>query len=214
MLSFLLRGLLLGLAIAAPVGPIGILCIRRSLALGRMAGLLTGLGAATADGLYGCIAAFGLTLISDLWVSQSAWLRLLGGLFLLYLGVKTMTTPPTEAVTSGQERRGTYLSLYVSTLFLTLTNPMTILMFAGVFSGAGLAAGGAGLGEGRGTGLGEEAIALVIGVFLGSALWWFCLSFGASLLRTKINLQTLSGLNKISGFILVIFGAIALFSPG
>jgi threonine/homoserine/homoserine lactone efflux protein len=197
-----LRGLVLGFLIAAPVGPIGILCIRRSLAMGRVAGLLTGLGAATADGFYGCIAAFGLTFLSDLLVSQAFWLRLLGGAFLCYLGITTFLAKPAEAAATEPETRGTYISLYASTVFLTVTNPMTILMFAGVFAGTGLATSG------------DYGIAalLVAGVFLGSALWWLFLSFGVSLLRTKINAQSLLGLNKISGLILLIFGIVALHS--
>jgi threonine/homoserine/homoserine lactone efflux protein len=202
MLIFL-RGLVLGFLIAAPVGPIGILCIRRSLSMGRMAGLLTGLGAATADGFYGCVAAFGLTVLSDLLVSQSFWLRLMGGLFLCYLGVKTFLAKPAEDA-AAPEHRGTSLSLYISTVFLTLTNPLTILMFAGVFAGSGLAiAGDYG-----------AATLLVAGVFLGSTLWWFLLSFGASLFRAKITGSNLRLLNQISGLILLVFGVIALHSSG
>jgi threonine/homoserine/homoserine lactone efflux protein len=203
MLTFL-HGLMLGFFIAAPVGPIGILCIRRSLTLGRMAGLLTGLGAATADGFYGGVAAFGLTFLADLLVSQAFWLRVIGGLFLCYLGVKTFLAKPAEEKATGLEMRRTYLSLYASTVLLTLTNPMTILMFVGVFAGSGLATGR------------NYAIAtlLVTGVFLGSALWWFLLSFGASLFRTKINAPNLRSLNKISGLILLVFGVIALHLSG
>lgn len=203
MLIFL-RGLMLGFLVAAPVGPIGVLCIRRSLTLGCMAGLLTGLGAATADGFYGCVAAFGLTFLSDLLVSQSFWLPVIGGLFLCYLGVKTFLAKPAEENATGLEMQGTYLSLYASTFFLTLTNPLTILMFAGLFAGSGRAA----------TGNYATATLLVTGVFLGSALWWFLLSFGASLFRTKVNAPNLHSLNKISGLILLVFGVIALHSSG
>jgi threonine/homoserine/homoserine lactone efflux protein len=202
MLTFL-QGLVLGVLIAAPVGPIGILCIRRSLTMGHMAGLLTGLGAATADGFYGCVAAFGLTALSDVLVSQGFWLRLIGGLFLCYLGVKTFLAKPIDSAEAIPDQRG-YLSLYASTVFLTLTNPLTILMFAGVFAGSGLGAAG------------DYATAtlLVTGVFFGSALWWFLLSFGASLFRAKITGSNLRYLNQISGLILLIFGVIALHSSG
>jgi threonine/homoserine/homoserine lactone efflux protein len=204
-----LQGLGIGLLVAIPVGPIGILCIRRSLTLGRMAGLLTGLGAATADMLYGCVAAFGLTFIADLLVRQSFGLKILGGLFLCYLGIKTFlekpdqaTTPPSRGSANAPEKPGNHLSLYASTVFLTLTNPATILMFAGIFAGTGLAVNG------------NYAIALLLvsGVFLGSALWWLFLSFGVSLLRAKISARNLLGLNKISGLILLIFGIVALHS--
>jgi threonine/homoserine/homoserine lactone efflux protein len=196
-----LQGLGIGLLVAAPVGPIGVLCIRRSLTLGRLAGSLTGLGAATADGLYGGVAAFGLTFISDLLVSQAFWLRVLGGLFLCYLGIKTFLEKPSERIIT-PDHRGSYFSLYASTVFLTLTNPATILVFAGIFAGTGLATGGSS----------AIALLLVSGVFLGSALWWLFLSFGVSLLRAKINAHSLLGLNKVSGLILLIFGIIALHS--
>src|SRR6266705_458537 len=134
--SFLLRGVAIGFSIAAPVGPIGVLCIRRTLAQGRLCGFVTGLGAATADAVYGCIAGFGLTAVSNLLVSQQTWLRLLGGLFLCYLGGKPFFDKPVEksALSSGGAVTGAYASPFV----LTLTNPMTILSFAAVFAGLGL----------------------------------------------------------------------------
>src|SRR3972149_11539891 len=121
--NFLIRGLIMGFSIAAPVGPIGVLCIRRTLAEGRLHGLLSGLGAATADALYGCIAAFGLTFISDVLVPQQVWFRLVGGAFLILLGVKTLRAKPSEK--SSSEKRTSLLGAYGSTFFLTLTNPMT-----------------------------------------------------------------------------------------
>src|SRR5512147_1604480 len=125
--SLFFRGLVVGFSIAAPVGPIGVLCIRRTLANGRISGLVTGLGAATADGMYGCVAGFGLTFISGILIDQQMWLRLFGGLFLCYLGVKTLLSRPAE-----QEAKaaGTgLLGSYASTFLLTLTNPMTIISF-------------------------------------------------------------------------------------
>ncbi|NJR65058.1 MAG: LysE family transporter [Leptolyngbyaceae cyanobacterium CRU_2_3] len=211
-LSFYLRGLIIGFSIALPVGPIGILSIRRTLNSGWLAGLLTGLGAATADALYGCVAGFGLTFISDFLIGQAFWLRPMGGAFLCYLGVKTFISQPTEAVVSRLDRQAdqprllmndlsTYLAMYLSAIFLTLANPATILSFAAVFVGLGLA-----------TVAGNylTAATLVVGVFSGSALWWLLLSSGTSLLRSKLNPRRLSGLNRISGLILLTFGIIAL----
>jgi threonine/homoserine/homoserine lactone efflux protein len=122
-LSFLFKGLLLGFSIAAPVGPIGVLCIRRTIADGRTAGLLSGLGAATADALYGCVAGFGMALISNFLVSQQTWIHLIGGAFLCYLGIKTLLTKP-AAEPAVVKHKG-LLGAYASTFFLTLTNPMT-----------------------------------------------------------------------------------------
>jgi len=200
-ISFLLRGLVIGFSIAAPVGPIGVLCIRRTLAEGRVSGLVSGLGAATADAIYGCIAGFGLTFISSILVSQQVWFRLIGGVFLCYLGLKTFLARPAEEAASA-EGRG-LIGAYVSTFFLTLTNPMTILSFAVIFAGLGL---------GSASGNYISAGLLVSGVFIGSALWWLMLSGGVGLLRTRFNLQGLRWVNRISGIIITGFGLIALLS--
>jgi threonine/homoserine/homoserine lactone efflux protein len=207
-ISFYLRGLIIGFSIAAPVGPIGILAIRRTLAIGWGAGLLTGLGAATADAIYGGIAGFGLTAVSGFLIGSAFWLRLIGGMFLCYLGIKTMLIP--AAIPSASElaknrltKNLAHLSMYASTVFLTLTNPMTILSFAAVFVGLGLATAGSDY---------LTAAILVAGVFSGSAAWWLLLSSGATLLRSRLPLHRLSWLNRISGAILLTFGIIALGS--
>ena len=198
-MSLLVRGLIIGFSIATPVGPIGVLCIRRTLADGRAIGLVSGLGAATADALYGCVAGFGLTGISAFLVGQQTWLRLIGGLFLLLLGVKTfLSRPATEAAPS----RGHGLAAaYATTFMLTLTNPMTILAFVAIFAGVGLVRAG-------GTHL--SAATLVAGVFLGSACWWLTLSTGVSLLRERFGLRVMQWVNRASGAVLTGFGVVAL----
>lgn len=200
-IGFLLRGLIIGFSIAAPVGPIGVLCIRRTLAKGRTTGFVSGLGAATADAIYGSIAGFGLTFISSILISQQVWLRLIGGVFLCYLGLKTFVARPAEEAVSA-EGRG-LIGAYVSTFLLTLTNPMTILSFAVIFAGLGL---------GSASGNYISAGLLVSGVFIGSALWWLMLSGGVGLLRKRFNLQRLRWVNRISGIIIAGFGLIALLS--
>jgi threonine/homoserine/homoserine lactone efflux protein len=199
--SFLLRGLIIGFSIAAPVGPIGVLCIRRTLAEGRASGFVSGLGAATADAVYGCIAGFGLTFISSILISQQVWLRLVGGLFLCYLGLRTFLARPAEEAASAKGRG--LIGAYASTFFLTLTNPMTILSFAAVFAGLGVGSASGGYGS---------ASLLVLGVFLGSALWWLTLSGGVGLFRTKFRPDWLRWVNRISGVIITGFGLIALLS--
>ncbi len=198
-IPFFLKGIIIGFSIAAPVGPIGVLCIRRTLAEGRLAGLVSGLGAATADLLYGCVAAFGLTFISQFLIDQEMWLRLIGGLFLLYLGIKTFL-----AKDDGEEieqKKGSLLGAYFSTFILTLTNPLTILSFAAIFAGLGIVnTGGDYL----------SALILVAGVFSGSTAWWFLLSAGASFFQKKIDAQGLAWINRISGSIIVVFGLVAI----
>jgi threonine/homoserine/homoserine lactone efflux protein len=199
--SLLLRGLALGFAIAAPVGPIGVLCIRRTLAQGRAAGLLSGLGAATADALYGSVAAFGLTAISGLLVAQQTWLGLLGGAFLCCLGARTFLAAPD--LEPGRTQAGGLAGSYASTLALTLANPMTILSFAAVFAGLGLGAGSSSFGS---------AAILVLGVFLGSASWWLALSTGVSLLRGGLGAAGLRWVNRVSGAVIVTFGVGAILA--
>jgi threonine/homoserine/homoserine lactone efflux protein len=165
-------------------------------------GLVTGLGAATADMCYGAVAAFGLAAVSDLLLTQQAWVRLLGGLFLLYLGLRTFLAQPAE-VSAEAGARGGLLGAYLSTFFLTLTNPATIISFAAIFAGLGLAGARSGY---------AAAGLLVVGVALGSALWWFVLSSGVSLLRGKLTPARLAWVNRLSGVILCGFGALALVS--
>ncbi|MGB6894976.1 MAG: LysE family transporter [Dehalococcoidia bacterium] len=200
-LSFLLKGVVIGFAIAAPVGPIGVLCIRTTLAEGRVAGLVTGLGAASADAIYGSIAAFGVTFVSEALIEQEEWFRLVGGLFLCYLGLRALLTAPVEraAVT----RRGGLAAAYASTFLLTVVNPATILSFAAVFAGLGIASEG---------GHYLSAAALVLGVFAGSALWWLMLSGGVGALRSRFNPRGLRWVNHISGLIIAGFGVVALVS--
>jgi threonine/homoserine/homoserine lactone efflux protein len=196
--SFFLKGAVIGFSIAAPVGPIGLLCIRRSLAEGRWVGLFTGLGAATADAVYGGVAAFGLTAVSSVLVAYRVWLAFFGGLFLSYLGIRTFISAP--AADGASSRRSGFASAYASTFVLTLTNPMTILSFVAIFAGLGLASG-ADYGA---------ATMLVAGVFAGSAVWWLTLSSGTALLRTRLSGGRMRLVNHLSGAMILAFGIYAI----
>ncbi len=196
------RGLLLGLSIAAPVGPIGVLTIRRTLAEGRVRGFVTGLGAATADATYGAVAAFGLTAISGALMAQRVWIHLIGAAFLFYLGFRTALATPAPLVVEGTTSRG-HISAYVSTLFLTLANPATIFSFLAVFAGIGL------VGAHNGW---LAATLTVVGVFLGSALWWLVLSGVVSAVRGRFTPTAMRWVNRVSGAILVGFAVVALLS--
>ncbi len=199
-IPLIVKGLFIGFSIAAPVGPIGILCIRRTLAQGRIAGLVSGLGAATADGIYGCIAGFSLTLISNFLVAHQLGLRLIGGIFLCYLGIQTFISIPSQkaAKIPGQ----TLWQAYGSTVLLTLSNPLTILSFTAIFAGVG----------GIAPGVPENALLLVMSVFLGSALWWLVLVSAVGLIQHLIDSNYLRWINRGSGIILVFFGLLALLS--
>jgi threonine/homoserine/homoserine lactone efflux protein len=201
MTHLLLRGIVIGLSIAAPVGPIGVLCIRRTLVDGRWAGFISGLGAATADAIYGSVAGFGLAFVSGFLVDRQAWIRLIGGLFLCFLGVRAFLAEPAEGADMPQ--RGGLIGAYGSTFLLTLTNPMTIMSFAAIYAGLGVAETGRDYGAAAG---------LVVGVFSGSVLWWFTLSGVASLFRERFDVRALRWVNTISGVVLTGFGVAALVS--
>jgi threonine/homoserine/homoserine lactone efflux protein len=198
--EILLKGLLIGLSIAAPVGPIGVLCIRRTLAQGRIVGFVSGLGAATADGIYGLIAGFGLTVITNFLIGQQFWIQLIGGLFLCYLGFKTLRSKANFTQSDTQKKN--IVNAFLSVLFLTLTNPMTILSFIAIFAGLGISSSDSNI---------ISSVILVLGVFCGSTLWWVILSSGVGLFRSRISDQSLTVINRLSGLIIMIFGGIALF---
>jgi len=198
-IALLINGFILGFSIAAPVGPIGILCIRRTLTKGMLNGLAAGLGAATADACYGSVAAFGLTIITSLLVENNLYLRIMGSAFLFYLGYTTFIAKPAE------QREDIYnngwISAYFSTFFLTITNPLTILSFTAIFAGLGMTST---KGSHFSSGL------LVVGVFLGSIMWWLILSGGVHILRNKFDYKRLIWVNRLSGILISGFGIISL----
>lgn len=197
---FFLKGLAIGFAMAIPVGPIGVLCIRKTLTEGRLRGMVIGLGAATADLFYASVAAFGLTLISDTFISQRFWIRLVGGALLLFLGIRIFRALPKDPKI--RVDNGGILRSYLTTVFLTLTNPLTIFAFLAVFAALGLDS------ELRNF----SAAVLVVGVFIGSCLWFLLLSSGTILFKNKLDLDGLRWVNKIAGILIIISSLIAFGS--
>jgi len=197
--TFLARGIGLGFAIAAAVGPISLLTIRRTIAHGQAYGLASGAGVALADATYAGIAAFGLTAITSVLVGGRAILGVIGGSFIMLLGIRTIATrPDAEAAAETTDRPG-LPAAFASIFGLTLTNPMTILSFAGVFAAAGLTGHG-----------GAEAGLLTVGVFLGSLLWWVLLTAVVARLRSRVTVGGLTWINRLSGALLVVFGVVAI----
>jgi threonine/homoserine/homoserine lactone efflux protein len=201
--EFLLKGIAVGIVIAVPVGPVGVMCIRRTIFQGKLAGFVSGLGAATADALFGCIAAFGLTFVSDWLLDYQRWLRIAGGCYLLYVGGSALLTRP-EAELHPKPDAESLFRDFLSTFALTLTNPITILAFLGIFSAVGL--------TGEAATLGRAAI-LVFGVWLGSLLWWLTLIYGIGMLFRSFGPGHLVWINRVSGIILLLSGAALLAVP-
>jgi threonine/homoserine/homoserine lactone efflux protein len=198
-LMVFLKGFGIGFAIAAVVGPIGILCIRRTISDGQLVGLAIGLGAALADATFGIIAGFGLTFLADFLIAHQASLRFLGGLFLIYLGLKIFFEKPSTQAAEITGRNLVHLT--ISTFLLTLTNPLTILSFMAIFAGLGI-----------GTANYLAALLLVLGVFLGSMVWWIILTSILRFFHAKVNQTTLTFINKCSGGIIAGFGVLSIFS--
>lgn len=197
-----LRGLILGFSIAAPVGPIGLLVIRRSMKDGWLSGFISGLGAASADMLYGSVAAFGLQAVSDFLIHRQSWLRLAGGIFLIYLGMRTfLKEEPSDHQAPVNRTDG--LANYTSTFLLTLTNPLTILSFAAIF--ASIVPVSMELST-------QNAVQMVIGVFVGSSLWWLILGLGSAALNTRLNRKINRWIQWVSGGIILCFGVAALWT--
>ena len=200
-LAFFWEGFLIGLAIAAPVGPIAVLCIRRTLENGGWSGLATGLGAATADGIYGLIAAFGIAAISNRLVAWQDPIRVLGGVALIVIGWRMFgVSPGGPAKSASAQGIG---GAYISAVLLTLTNPATILYYVAVFAGLGLA---------NAETTGSRAAVLVAGVFIGSGAWWLVLVGLISRFRRFLTPGRRVWINRFSGSILILFGVLAIAS--
>ena len=209
LLDLWLRGFAIGFAIAAAIGPIGLLCIRRTLAEGRAIGLAAGLGAATADALYAAVAAFGLTAVSGVLIDERRPLGIVGGALLMLLAARMWWQRAGQPAAStapdpGASRAGTRLGLpaaYATTLGLTITNPATILSFAAAFVGFGLVSHG-----------GPGAVALVIGVFGGSSAWWVLLVATVGALRPRVGPVALRRVAVASAALIAAIGAVAVWT--
>lgn len=195
----LLKGLLIGICVAGPVGPISLLCVKRTLQQGKMAGLLTGLGAAIADSVYGWIAAFGITAVSQLFLEQRLWFRLIGCLLLAYVGFRTFKIEP--ILRANPSRLEEIAGTFASSFLLTLSNPITIVVFGALFLELGFQ-------HSKHTTF--SSYLLVLGVFLGSSAWWFALCSLVERFRNYITPQSLHKVNRISGAVILLFATIGL----
>jgi threonine/homoserine/homoserine lactone efflux protein len=202
LVTFFLKGVGVGLVIAVPVGPVGVLCVRRTIFEGRLFGFMSGLGAASADTVFGVIAGFGLTVVSDWLLGWQDWLRAAGGLFLLWIGLAALRK---RVVATARPARSAHdlLGAYLTTFALTISNPVTILAFLGVFAALGFSGHEATL---------ARAAMLVGGVLAGSLLWWAGLSLGTGLFRDRFTERHLVWLNRASGLILAVSGLLLLAS--
>jgi threonine/homoserine/homoserine lactone efflux protein len=198
-MHYFVEGLMLGFAIAAPVGPIGVLCIRRTLHYGRLSGIYSGLGAASADMFYGLLAFLGINLLSDFLLSWQYWLRIGGGIFLIFWGIRIFLAKPRDQ--AKPVTHATYVKDFLSTFLLTLSNPLTIFAFLAIFAGLGVVKN-----------VTNRGGWLILGIFLGSCLWWFILCEAVAFIRKKANPNFMTWLSRIAGLVIIGFGIAAFVS--
>ncbi len=202
-LTIFLKGLIAGITIAVPVGPINLICIQRTLNDGRWKGFVSGLGAALADTFYGFIAGFGLTLVSTFLFDHLPFVKITGGIVILILGLRMILAKPKIMRKNPVIDNKSLWRAFSSTFLITLTNPLTIMIFLGIFAGLDL---------GEHSGSLEASLLLILGVFVGSALWWFFLSYVINHIRHKFNPRILLTINRVSGSVILIFGLIIILS--
>ena len=197
-ITLLLQGIGIGFTVAATVGPISLLTVQRTLIRGWSYGFVSGLGVALADALYGFIGGLSLTVVIDFFVNQRNWLRLVGGIVLVYMGFKiAISSKGTKPAEENLQGKTGFLSAFTSIFFLTLSNPMTILFFAALYTGIGMS----GVVDG-----GVKAGLFGLGIFIGSSIWWLLLTGGVNLLRSRFKPEMLGWINRITGILIALFG--------
>jgi threonine/homoserine/homoserine lactone efflux protein len=197
----LILGIIIGVMIAVPVGPLGLLCINRALMLGPATGLFSGLGVATADALAAGTAALGISFVSDFLSDHQIILRLLGGVFLVYLGMRIYSSRPRPEIPPSSVNG--LVAAYATTFFITLSNPVTFLQFIAIYAGWHIESM---------SGRYVAAAVLALGVFIGSALWWVALFVGLTTFRERFNFRILACLHRVSGILIAGSGVGVLLS--
>ncbi|NOU16784.1 MAG: LysE family transporter [Bacteroidales bacterium] len=199
--TLLLKGIMIGLLVSIPLGPIGVICIQRTINKGRLSGFFSGIGAASADTIFAAIAGFSLTFIINFIEEKQRILEVIGGIIIILLGIKTFYTNPVNQLKRHKKKKNKLIEDFISVLLLTVTNPFAIFLFVGMFAALGLAYNGENM-----------ALSLITigGVFLGGTLWWFTLSSLVNMFRDKFRLKQLLWINKIAGAVIFILGFLAL----
>ncbi len=200
-MNFFLKGVVLGISIAAPIGPVALYCIRKTLQEGRLSGFMAGLGAATADTLYGIVSAFGFTALSFFLIKYETAIRLIGGLFLLYIAYKIFFSTPQETTKVVQPKRGASLiSSYATTFLLNITNPTTILTFILIFEELGVV----------NNATFTQARFIVLGMFIGAVIWWSILTIGIGFLKKDMDPEKMVLVNKLSAILIAFLGIFSM----
>lgn len=202
-IEFLVKGVIVGFLASIPLGPVGVLCIQRTINKGRVSGLFSGMGAATVDSFFALVAALGLTFIINFIEEQQFYIQLFGGGVLIFLGTRIFNTNPIQQIRRHRKKKNKLVEDFFSVLFLTLSNPLAIFLFVAAFAGIGLVTS-------KDSSIKSSLI--IAGVFLGALLWWASLTFFVDLFRKKFRLKQLWWINKIAGILIIVFGVAAMLS--
>ena len=194
--EYIIKGIIVGIAVTAPVGPLGILCIQRTINRGFFSGLVTGIAAAFADILYAIIAGFGVSVIADFLEVNQLVIRIIGGIIVTSLGIRIYISNPAKQYRRQKTQKRTYISDFISGFLITITNPIVIIVFGAVFASLGLDKAESG----------KSVVITILGVFTGAVGWWFSLTILVNIFRDKINFRKLWWINKITGVLVVVFG--------
>ncbi|MDY6801952.1 MAG: LysE family translocator [Bacteroidota bacterium] len=202
-IEFLVKGVIVGFLASIPLGPVGVLCIQRTINKGRVSGLFSGMGAATIDSFFALVAALGLTFIINFIEEQQFFIQLFGGGILIFLGARIFKTNPIRQIRRHRKKKNKLVEDFLSVLFLTLSNPLAIFLFVAAFAGIGLVTS-------KDSSIKSSLI--IGGVFIGAMLWWTLLTFFVNLFREKFRLKQLWWINKIAGILIIVFGVAAMLS--
>jgi len=201
--DFIIKGLIVGFLASVPLGPVGVLCIQRTINKGRISGIFSGMGAATVDAFFALVAAFGLTFIINFIEEQQFYIQLIGGAVLIFLGIRIFKANPIKQIRRQRKKKNKLIEDYISVLLLTLSNPLAVFLFVAAFAGIGIVGPNDGI---------LKSWLIVLGVFGGAMIWWFTLTFLINVFRKKFRLKQLWWINKIAGLIIIVFGIAAMFS--
>lgn len=198
--SYIVDGIIIGVSASIPLGPIGVLCVQRTLNKGRLSGFISGLGAAVSDTIYAIIAGFSLSFIVGFIETQMLWIQIIGASILIGLGLKIFLTNPAVQLRRQKKRSTSLIQDFFSTFLLTVTNPLAVFLFLAFFAGFRVVEAQQSI---------MDRFMLIVGVFCGASAWWFTLSSLVNLLRSRINLRRLFWLNKIAGSTIIILVCLA-----
>jgi len=202
-IDFLIKGIIVGFLASIPLGPVGVLCIQRTINKGRTSGLFSGMGAATVDAFFALVAALGLTFIINFIEEQQFYIQMIGGGVLIFLGTRIFNTNPIQQIRRHRKKKNKLIEDFISVFFLTLSNPLAVFLFVAAFAGIGVVTS---------KDSSVKSSLIIAGVFIGATIWWASLTFFVDLFRKKFRLKQLWWINKIAGVIIIIFGIAAMLS--